>query len=346
MRLLSYAGRLTLIKNVATAMPVYMMSTNKIPISTCRELDAVIRKYWWQGNLDKDRFMALRSWDKICQPKGSGGLGIRRFEDFNRALITKLAWSVGQGIKSKGYTARTLADLSIGNGWNKEVVLQIFGDLGERILEIPRLPLSHKDRIIWKEKQNGVFSVKSAYVVDQGERDESLDGIEVPLEDRTEKVDWMRILDGKRVICTDASWLKDEAGLATVMRMKNAECWAYKSTRIKVYSALQAQLEAILLALQWALKEQWEEHCVLSNYFQVIQALRNKQCPSNWKTFNVSFAILDSSKKFVSCEFFYISRNLNVAADGLAKNARVTSNFPILIQREGNPPVLPIFLSV
>uniref|UniRef100_A0A803NVT6 Histone H3.2 n=1 Tax=Cannabis sativa TaxID=3483 RepID=A0A803NVT6_CANSA len=127
-------------------------------------------------------------------------------------------------------------------------------------------------------------------------RDESLDGIAVHLEDRIEKVDWKRVLDGKQVICTDAFWMKDEVGLAAVMRMKNSDFWTHKTSRIKAYSALQVELKVILLTLQWALEEKWEEICVLSDCFQAIQALRNKQCPSNWKI----LAILDSSKKFLS----------------------------------------------
>ncbi|PWA66686.1 reverse transcriptase domain, Reverse transcriptase zinc-binding domain protein [Artemisia annua] len=34
------------------------------------------------------------SWDSICLPKNEGGLGIRRLEDFNVALITSLIWSI------------------------------------------------------------------------------------------------------------------------------------------------------------------------------------------------------------------------------------------------------------
>ncbi|KAM6546226.1 hypothetical protein CsatB_026962 [Cannabis sativa] len=360
--------------------------------------------------------------------------------------------SLMESIKPKGYTVRTLADLSIGNEWNKEVVQQIFGDLGNRITEIPRLPLNHKDKIIWTGKQNGIFSIKSAYGTDQeahfdqkkkgiwtwighsdlhprlstflwrvlnealpvreklrflldkdcplcnsaeenclhlfkncgfakmlwfsgkipllvdkipGEnviqftenmvtslensnydrkeiltymgcvweqiwrsrndlcrrgiranldmmkrniemafqsystysgKDALVDIFSDPPKNRLEEAYWQRILDGKRVICTDASWLRGEARLAAVMRMKNLESWAHKTSRTKAESALIAELKAILLALQWAWEKKWDRICVLSDCAQTIQALRAKQCPPFWKTFNVALEILDCSK--------------------------------------------------
>uniref|UniRef100_A0A803NIA2 RNase H type-1 domain-containing protein n=1 Tax=Cannabis sativa TaxID=3483 RepID=A0A803NIA2_CANSA len=285
MRLLSYAERLTLIKTVAAAIPVYMMSTNKIPLSTCRELDALM-----------------------------------------------------ESIKPKGYTIRTLADLSIGNEWNKEVVQQIFGDLGKIPLLVDKIPgenviqftenmvtsleNSNYDRKeiltymgcvweqIWRSRNDlcrrGIganldmmkrniemaFQSYSTY----SSKDDLVDIFSDPPKNRLEEADRQRILDGKRVICTDASWLRREAGLAAVMRMKNLESWAHKTSRTKAESALIAELKAILLALQWAWEKKWDRICVLSDCAQTIQALTAKQCPPFWKTFNVALEILDCSK--------------------------------------------------
>uniref|UniRef100_A0A803QN16 RNase H type-1 domain-containing protein n=1 Tax=Cannabis sativa TaxID=3483 RepID=A0A803QN16_CANSA len=93
-KLLSFAGRTTLVKSVALSMPLYALSTNKIPSSTCRELDSIIRKFWWTRGSDKDRFLALIGWDRLCSPMLSGGLGFRKIEEMNKALLAKLAWQM------------------------------------------------------------------------------------------------------------------------------------------------------------------------------------------------------------------------------------------------------------
>ena len=75
---LSWAGRCTMLKSVAQALPSYSMSTFEIPSTICSKLDALNRWFWWNPKGQNGRFLALKSWDKLCLPKNNGGLGFRK----------------------------------------------------------------------------------------------------------------------------------------------------------------------------------------------------------------------------------------------------------------------------
>ena len=64
-KLLSQAGRRTLISSVLQSMPLYSFSCFKIPEAVCNKLDAITRAFWWGHNLGERKFHLI-NWDTLC----------------------------------------------------------------------------------------------------------------------------------------------------------------------------------------------------------------------------------------------------------------------------------------
>ena len=71
---LSWAGRVTFIKSVALPTPIYDMSTFKFPKSLCKELDVIVRKFWWSPKKDGNRFYTPMAWVNLCKPRSIEGV--------------------------------------------------------------------------------------------------------------------------------------------------------------------------------------------------------------------------------------------------------------------------------
>jgi len=46
-KLLSQAGREVMIKAVVQSIPIYSMSVFKLPVGLCKDIEAMIQKFWW-----------------------------------------------------------------------------------------------------------------------------------------------------------------------------------------------------------------------------------------------------------------------------------------------------------
>jgi hypothetical protein len=85
---LSFAGRATLIKAVAQAIPTYIMSSFLIPKGLCAHMEQQICNFWWGSNVDKRKIHWV-NWRKTYKAKSNGGMGFKDLRAFNEALLAK-----------------------------------------------------------------------------------------------------------------------------------------------------------------------------------------------------------------------------------------------------------------
>ena len=64
-----------------------------IPKFTCYKIEQLFRGFLWSGK-DVNARRAKVGWKSLCLPKKEGGLGLRRFKDWNDATIMKHIWNV------------------------------------------------------------------------------------------------------------------------------------------------------------------------------------------------------------------------------------------------------------
>ncbi|KAF4378557.1 hypothetical protein F8388_022378 [Cannabis sativa] len=96
-------------------------------------------------------------------------------------------------------------------------------------------------------------------------------------------------LELNRVEFSDASWKEGSTRLVVVMIHRISRRWATNSCCTIAYSALDAEIYAMLSALNWAKNEGWNNMAIISDASSAIGAFESRVCPLEWNSWHTSF---------------------------------------------------------
>ncbi|CAM8918014.1 unnamed protein product [Rhodiola kirilowii] len=166
-RFLSSAGREVLIKSVLQSIPNYPMSCFKLPVTLCRKLVKDFLRFWWHR--DKTRGIHWVRRDVLQREKGEGGMGFRKMELMNLALLAKQGWRImtatdlliSKVFKAKYFPDSDMLEASGGSrpsyAWRGIMAaMDIIRHGAEWDIE--------EGKHCWKRDGSGEFTVKGAYL--------------------------------------------------------------------------------------------------------------------------------------------------------------------------------------
>lgn len=87
LKLLSMAGRVTLLRHVLCTMPIHIIASSRLPKSLVNVRSRKMSNFLWNGHHH------WQSWDSICRSKEFGGLDIRNLSLLQQAYDCGLWWA-------------------------------------------------------------------------------------------------------------------------------------------------------------------------------------------------------------------------------------------------------------
>lgn len=94
-RLLSKAGRLTLLNCILSSIPFYYIFLFQMPKSVVSRIGKMLRRFFGKEEEGRWRLHTVR-WETICRSKAAGGLWVRDLALMNQALLSKWQWRYSQ----------------------------------------------------------------------------------------------------------------------------------------------------------------------------------------------------------------------------------------------------------
>ena len=94
-RLLSFGGKIVLIKHVLSSIPLHLLATVSPPKSILTAVERIFSNFLW-GAVEGVAKHHWIGWKELCAPREEGGVGFRSMTDVVSAFSVKLWWRLRQ----------------------------------------------------------------------------------------------------------------------------------------------------------------------------------------------------------------------------------------------------------
>lgn len=88
-KILTFTGRVLLIKHVLQAIPIYHMMFIKTPMATKKKLEQIFKDFLWGFKKEGGRKAPLVAWTKLIRQKTNGGLGFKSVTTHSATLLSR-----------------------------------------------------------------------------------------------------------------------------------------------------------------------------------------------------------------------------------------------------------------
>ncbi|KAH0729968.1 hypothetical protein KY289_001156 [Solanum tuberosum] len=90
-KILSYGGKVTLVKHVLQSIPIHTMAAISPPKTTINYIKRITADFFWGWEKERKKYH-WASWETLSLPCDEGGIGVRQLEDVCTSLQYKQWW--------------------------------------------------------------------------------------------------------------------------------------------------------------------------------------------------------------------------------------------------------------
>ncbi|XP_042964506.1 uncharacterized protein LOC122298703 [Carya illinoinensis] len=96
-KMLSFGGKILLLRHVLNSMPIHILSVVKVPKAVFGMINKIFSDFLWGSSLGNKKRKWV-AWHQMCKPVEEGGIGIRDLVEVQQSLFMKFGWKLVTGV--------------------------------------------------------------------------------------------------------------------------------------------------------------------------------------------------------------------------------------------------------